>query len=344
MLAELLCGDLDAVRDLVERYPLAPLPPQPGLFSLHHAVTAVEVGARLGDIGLVENGYEHLTGMPGDITFGIEWCQGLARVTALGATALGRFDDAAGWIERAQAAATLARSPLEAARTAIVKARLGRLTGEPEAVRLAVLEPVHAYLRAAGLPPFVVEVEELAPELAHLARRDLVILWTDLVSSTELNVRVGDTLYLQLRREHDRIVRQRLHAFGGVEFTHAGDGVGARFVDVDQALRFAVGLQGDFDDANTDHPEVPLRVRVGLAKGSAFEEDGALIGQTVVRAVRICAAAEAGQVLVGEEVAAAADPSGSRFTSIGIRALKGFPGTTELFEARLPQARDYLPA
>ncbi len=344
MLAELLCGDLDAVRDLAERYPLAPLPPRPGLFSLLQAVTAVEVGARLGDIGLVEIGYEHLTGVTEDVAFGIEWCVGLARVTALGATTLGRFDDAARWIERAQVAATSARSPLEAARTAIVKARLGRLTGEPEAARLTLLEPAHAYLRAAGLPPFVAEVEELAPELAHVGRRDLVILWTDLVSSTELIVRIGDALYLQLRREHDRIVRQRLHAFGGVEFTHAGDGVGARFVDVDQALKFAVGLQGDFDDANTEHPDVPLRVRVGLAKGSAFEEDGALIGQTVVRAVRICAAAEAGQVLVGEEIAATADLSGSRFTSIGTRALKGFPGRTELFEARLPGARDYLPA
>jgi class 3 adenylate cyclase/tetratricopeptide (TPR) repeat protein len=343
MLVELMCGDLDAVRALAERYPFAPLPSQPGLFSLLNAVAAVEVGARLDDVGLVEDGYAHLTSVPGDIAFGIEWCLGLARVTALGATVLGRFDDAARWIERAHAAATSARSPLEAARTAIVKARLARLTGEPEAVGLAILEPAHAYLRAAGLPPFVVEIEELAPELAHRARVDLVILWTDLVSSTELNVRVGDTRYLQLRREHDRIVRQRLHAFSGVEFTHAGDGVGARFVNVDQALTFAVGLQADFDDANTNHPDHPLRVRVGLAKGSVFEEDGALIGQTVVRAVRICATAEAGQVLVDEEVAAAADPSGSRFTSIGSRSLKGFPGMTELFEVRLPQARDYLP-
>jgi class 3 adenylate cyclase len=169
-----------------------------------------------------------------------------------------------------------------------------------------------------------------------------VILWTDLVSSTELIVRVGDANYLELRREHDRIVRQRLHAFGGIEFAHAGDGVGARFVDVNQALWFAVGLQADFDEANTHHPDLPLRVRVGMAMGPAFEEDGALIGQTVVRAVRICAAADAGQVLVGAEVAAAADPAGSRFTSFGSRALKGFGGTAELFDARLPRAADYL--
>ena len=343
MLTELVCGDLDSLRELVERYPFAPLPSRPGLFTLLHAVTAVEVGARLQDTALVETGYEHLIDIPDDVVFGLEWCVSLARVTALGATVLGRFDDAARWVERALADAARARSPLEGARVAIVQARLAMLAGEPEAARLAVLEPAHAYLQAAGLPPFVAEAEELAPALAHRARRDLVILWTDLVSSTELNVRVGDALYVQLRREHDRIVRQRLRAFGGVEFTHAGDGVGARFADIDQALRFAVGLQADFDDANVDHPEFPLRVRVGLAKGSAFEEGGALIGQTVVRAVRICAAADAGQVLVGDDVVAVADPTGSRFTSIGNRALKGFRGTTELFEARLPQAQDYLP-
>ena len=342
MTAEVLCGDVSEVEDLLARHPLTPLPPQPALFSLHQAIAAIEVGVHLRDSGLVESGYEHLAEMPEDIEFGIEWCVGLARVAATGATFLDRLDDAARWVERARSAARVARSPLEAARTAIAEARLARLTGEPEQAQLDLLEPAYDYLQTAGLSPFVAEIERLAPALVHRARRDLVILWTDLVSSTELNVRVGDATYLQLRREHDRIVRQRLLAFGGIEFTHAGDGVGARFSDVDHALEFALGLQADFDDANVAHPDVPLRVRVGLAKGSAFEEDGALIGQTVVRAVRICAAAEAGQVLVGAEVVAAADPSGSRFSSIGSRALKGFRGTTELFDVRLPRAGDYV--
>jgi class 3 adenylate cyclase len=344
MTAEMLCGDLSEVQDLLARHPLTPLPPRAGLFSLHQAVAAIEVGVRLNDTGLVEGGYHHLAQMPGDIEFGIEWCQGLARVAALGAAFLGQLERAAEWLTRAHNAATLARSPLEAARTTVVKARLTRLAGESEASQLDLLEPAHAYMVAAGLTPFVTEIEQLAPGLAHRARRDLVILWTDLVSSTELNVRVGDAIYLQLRREHDRIVRQRLHVFGGIEFTHAGDGVGARFVDVDQALEFALGLQADFDDANAAHPDFPLRVRVGLSRGTAFEEDGAIIGQTVVRAVRICATAEAGQVLVGEEIAAAADPSGSRFTSIGTRVLKGFGGTTELFDVRRPEAGDYVSA
>jgi class 3 adenylate cyclase len=344
IMAELTCGDLAEVRNLLDRHPLTPLPGRPGLFSLYQAVAAVEVGARLGDVALVESGYEHLTRLPAGVEFGVEWCVGLARVTALGAVFLDRQDDAVRWTERARSVARRARSPLETARTAVVEARLTALRGEPEAARIALLEPAYAYVQAAGLPPFVAEIEELAPALARRQRRDLVILWTDLVSSTELNVRVGDATYLQLRREHDRIVRRRLRAYGGIEFTHAGDGVGARFSDVDSALEFAVGLQADFDDANTAHPDSPLRVRVGLAKGPAYEEDGALIGQTVVRAVRICAAAEAGQVLAGEEVAAAADPFVSRFTSIGSRALKGFHGRAELFDVRVPDAGDHVSA
>jgi class 3 adenylate cyclase len=342
MLVELLCGDLDEVRDLVARFPLTPLPGRPMLFTLHQAATAVEVGVRLADTALVESGYDHLAGLPDDVEFGLEWCLGLARVAALGATALGRAEEAATWVRRAHTAAARARSPVETARTTVVEARLARLRGEPSAAQVALLEPAHAYLRAAGLGPLVAEAEELAPGLGTRPHRDLVILWTDLVSSTELIVRVGDADYLQLRREHDRIVRQRLHAFGGIEFAHAGDGVGARFVDVNQALRFAVGLQADFDDGNALHPDAALRVRVGLAMGPVVEEDGALIGQTVVRAVRICAAADAGQVLAGEEVVAAADPAGSRFGSVGRHALKGFRGTSELFAVRLPEADDYL--
>jgi class 3 adenylate cyclase/predicted ATPase len=175
--------------------------------------------------------------------------------------------------------------------------------------------------------------------LSHNNRRleDVTIVYTDLVASTELNVQVGDERWLELMREHDSIVRHRLARFGGTEFTHTGDGVGAFFDDADEAVRFAVGLQADFDDANASHPDAALRVRVGIARGEALENEGNLFGQTVVRAVRICAIAEAAKVLVGEDVTTTANPTTVRFVPFGSVPLKGFGTKVLLFEAASPR-------
>jgi class 3 adenylate cyclase/tetratricopeptide (TPR) repeat protein len=167
--------------------------------------------------------------------------------------------------------------------------------------------------------------------------QDVAIVYTDLVASTELNVRVGDAQFVDLLREHNAIVRRRLRHFGGREFTFTGDGVGAMFSDVEEALLFAIGLQTDLDDANSAHPTYPLRVRVGLARGEALENEGNLFGQTVVRAVRICAAAAAGQVLAGEDVTITADPAVATFTPVGPVPLKGFGTSVLLYQASTPQ-------
>jgi class 3 adenylate cyclase len=162
---------------------------------------------------------------------------------------------------------------------------------------------------------------------------DVTILYTDLVSSTELGVAVGDDAFLALIIEHNRIVRRRLQLFGGVEFTHTGDGIGAVFNETDEAVRFGIGLQADFDDANARHPTSLLQVRCGLVRGEALENEGNLFGQTVVRAVRVCAAAGPGQVLLTEDVATATAASVARFNVFGAVPLKGFGVKVMLYEA-----------
>jgi class 3 adenylate cyclase len=167
------------------------------------------------------------------------------------------------------------------------------------------------------------------------ARRlpDVVVAYTDLVASTELNVKVGDRRYLDLLHEHNQIIRQRLELFGGVEFAHTGDGIAAMFDALSNAVQFAVGLQPALDDANESHPTVQLLIRVGLARGEAISEGGNLFGQTVTRAARICAAAGAGQVLASEDVTAGADQALVWFRPVGTYPLKGFGISVPLFEA-----------
>jgi len=166
---------------------------------------------------------------------------------------------------------------------------------------------------------------------------DVAIVYTDLVASTELNVRVGDDQFVHLLREHNMIVRRRLRRFAGTEFTFTGDGVGAMFSHVHESLLFAIGLQADLDNVNSAHPTSPLRVRVGIARGEALENEGNLFGQTVVRAVRVCAAAGAGQVLAGEDVTITADPAVATFSPVGHVPLKGFGTSVLLYQVSTPQ-------
>ena len=330
---ELLCGSADGLRRLLDSTALLPLDPVPSLFTLNQALVAVEVGDRLDDLDLVRAGYAHLAAAPPDVRFNLEWCMGTRRVLALGALRLGELDAAEQWLADATEDARLAGSALELARAAAMSGRISMARGASAHEVLHLLEPALASATDAGLLAIAAEVRRALPESAWSRHRELVVLYTDLVSSTELNVRAGDDFFLELLREHNRIVRDRLAAFGGVEFTYTGDGVGARFASTDGALEFALGLQADFDDANERHPDFPLRVRIGLAHGDALEESGNLFGQTIVRAVRVCATAGAGQVLAGDDVVAEADPMTARFERLGSFELKGFAGRSELFEA-----------
>ena len=163
---------------------------------------------------------------------------------------------------------------------------------------------------------------------------DVVVVCTDLVASTELNVEVGDNRYVELLREHNSIVRHRIAQFNGMEFAFTGDGVAVMFADVDEALRFGMGLQADLDDVGVGQPGSLFRVRIGMARGEVIENDGTLIGQTVVRAVRVCAAASAGQLLAGEDVTETVNPSSATFELVGHVPLKGFGISVPLYQAR----------
>jgi class 3 adenylate cyclase len=163
---------------------------------------------------------------------------------------------------------------------------------------------------------------------------DVVVVCTDLVASTELNVRVGDRAYVELLHEHNEITRRQLLGCDGTEFAHTGDGIAAMFHDAGEAVRFAVGLQAHFDDANESHPDTCLLVRVGVARGEAQLDQGNLFGQTVTRAVRICAAATGGQVLAGEEVTEGLDAEAISSSPVGTFPLKGFGISVPLFELR----------
>src|SRR5580693_3726663 len=58
------------------------------------------------------------------------------------------------------------------------------------------------------------------------------VMFTDIVGSTEMTARLGDSAALELVRAHDALVRRGLEAYGGREIKHTGDGIMASFDNV----------------------------------------------------------------------------------------------------------------
>ncbi|MDQ2915003.1 MAG: adenylate/guanylate cyclase domain-containing protein, partial [Chloroflexota bacterium] len=65
------------------------------------------------------------------------------------------------------------------------------------------------------------------------------ILFTDIVGSTDLAVRLGDREWQRLVAGHHAAVRRELHRFRGREVDTAGDGFFATFDQPAQAVRAA---------------------------------------------------------------------------------------------------------
>ncbi|MGH9289490.1 MAG: ATP-binding protein [Acidimicrobiales bacterium] len=160
------------------------------------------------------------------------------------------------------------------------------------------------------------------------------IVFTDLVGSTAQRTRIGDVAADALRREHDRILGDAVAQHGGTIVKGTGDGAMVAFAGAADALAAAVAVQQRIERRNRTAVE-PLKLRVGIAIGDAEYEDGDLHGTPVVEAQRICAAADAGEVLLSAMVRSIA---GSRaeitLVAAGPQNLKGLPEPVDIWRAK----------
>jgi len=203
------------------------------------------------------------------------------------------------------------------------------------------------------------------------------VLFTDIVGHTEMMRRLGDERGREVLREHERITREALKAHGGAEVKTMGDGFMAAFASAASALGCAVDIQRAFAERNASlpaHPVAkgdspgrepgegraepqpsahastssaradrsvnaePIRVRIGLNAGEPIAEDEDLFGAAVIRAARIAALAQAGEILVANVVRELAEGKGFLFGDRGEIVLRGFEDPVRLYEVRWAQA------
>jgi class 3 adenylate cyclase len=166
----------------------------------------------------------------------------------------------------------------------------------------------------------------LEPEHAGTA----IVLFTDVVGSTELTERMGDARFRSASRVLDNATRAAIRNAGGqaVEGKVLGDGVMGLFSSAAQAIEAARACVRAAED-------VSLQLHIGLHAGDVIHEDDNVYGGTVNIASRICGLCEPGEILVSQTVRDLARTSaGVAFQDRGEQVLKGIEDPVRMFAVK----------
>jgi class 3 adenylate cyclase len=150
------------------------------------------------------------------------------------------------------------------------------------------------------------------------------VLFTDIVGSTELASRLGDSAWRELLQRHHTLVRRELARFQGRELDTAGDGFFAAFDGPARAVRAASAIRDELQGLD-------LEIRAGLHTGECEVTDGKIAGIAVSIGARISSLAAPGEVLVSSTVKDLVAGSGIQFEDRGEHQLKGVPDAWHLF-------------
>jgi class 3 adenylate cyclase len=177
-------------------------------------------------------------------------------------------------------------------------------------------------------------------------RSTAIVLFTDLVGSTELRSRLGEDAAEALRERHDALVTGAIETNRGVVVKNLGDGFMATFAGAADAVGAAIAIQQAIDRQNHSSPTA-IEVRIGISAGDVVFENDDCFGTPVIEAARLCAIAAGGQILASEVVRWMARSGGSTFTPVGNLELKGLPEpmpTVEIGWEPLAQSSVPLPS
>lgn len=161
----------------------------------------------------------------------------------------------------------------------------------------------------------------------------VTVLFTDVVGSTSMRQRQGDTAGHQIMSAHNDIVRREIQQHAGREVKTIGDSFMVAFDSARRAVECAIAVQRSLHERNRSTSEEPVLVRIGLHTGEAIREGDDLFGTSVDAAARVMSRAEGEQILVSEVVKAVLGAAKDiDFADRGRFRLKGFPERWHLWQ------------
>lgn len=130
---------------------------------------------------------------------------------------------------------------------------------------------------------------------------EVVILFADVVGSTQLYDKFGDTKASETVAYCLEVMKDATHQFDGTVIKTIGDEVMATFQTADDAMGAAAQMQtrlsGEQDDEE-DH--IPVSIRIGCHYGPVVQETNDIFGAAVHTANRMTSQAKARQIVMSE--------------------------------------------
>lgn len=214
---------------------------------------------------------------------------------------------------------------------------LNRVGDGPEPARFMAKQiPGARYIELPGADhlPYTEDAESVLRAIEEFVTGDLAssesnrvlatVLFTDIVSSTERAVSLGDEAWRKLLERHHTLVRRQLTLFRGRELDTAGDGVFASFDGPARAIRCACAISDSMH-------ELGVEIRAGLHSGECEVVGEKLGGIAVNIGARVAGQAAPGEILVSSTVRDLVAGSGLRFQDRGTALLKGIEGEWHLY-------------
>jgi class 3 adenylate cyclase len=150
------------------------------------------------------------------------------------------------------------------------------------------------------------------------------LLMSDIVDSTRIAARLGDTAWKQVLAEHNRLIRTHLDRFRGREVNTTGDGFLATFGSAGGALRSAVAMRDAIRDLG-------IEVRIGVHTGEVEILPNDIGGVAVHVASRIVALGGASEIIVSSVTRNLLEGGAFRFEDRGRQKVKGMEQPIEVF-------------
>lgn len=194
----------------------------------------------------------------------------------------------------------------------------------PTDIRETSMDAVARAVESAPPPAAAVAAVQSAGEQDH---GTITIVFSDIESSTERATSMGDAAWMKVLTAHNEIISRHVEKWGGTIVKNQGDGFMLTFNGARQALRAMMGVQAELDDFGQEHPEMGVRIRVGVHTGEVIAEEGDIFGKHVMLAARVGGLADGGEILVSSIVREIASARGDLdFGEPQVVPLKGIQG------------------
>lgn len=190
--------------------------------------------------------------------------------------------------------------------------------------------------RMTSIDAVAAAVDHDQPNLERLSGNEgtVSIVFSDIESSTEMATTLGDSKWFGVLKRHNEIIRKAVKKYGGNEIKSQGDGFMLTFPSARTAILAMSDVQRDLVKQAMEHPDTPIRVRVGIHTGEAIVDAGGdLFGKHIIVAARIANLADGGQILassITKEIASARHDV--HFADPREVALKGITGVQLVYD------------